>query len=228
MKNASNETFCAAQRAYSRTEFLSDAAVHVSGLAAAVVAVPTLIALAVIWNGSSPVVAGVSVYGGSLLAMLLFSALYNMVPAGSWTAVLRRLDHSAIYFKIAGTFTPFAALSGGPAGHLLAGLWGAALAGTGLRVFAPERLKWLALGLYLAMGWLGAIAGSAVLRDLSEPVFGLMLAGGLAYTAGFPIYLAKRLPFQNAIWHVFVLAGSVLFFTAVVLRLKEVSVTTLG
>lgn len=203
---------------------MGDAVVHVSGLAMAAVAVPTLIALAAIWNGSGPVVAGVSVYGASLLAMLLFSALYNMIPGGSWTAVLRRLDHSAIYFKIAGTFTPFAALSGGPGGHLLAGLWGAALAGTGLRVFAPEKLRWLALGLYLGMGWVGALAGGAIFADLSGSVFALMLAGGLVYTAGFPVYLAKGLPFNNAIWHAFVLAGTVLFFIAVVLRLKEASI----
>ena len=226
--NASDEPSYPAHRAYSRTELLSDAAVHILGVAAAAIGVPTLIALAAIWNGSGQVVVGMSVYSASLLAMLLFSALYNMVPQGSWTAVLRRLDHSAIYFKIAGTFTPFAALSGGPGGHLLAGLWGAALAGTGLRVFAPERLRWLALGLYLAMGWVGALAGGAMLADVSSSVFGLMLAGGLVYTAGFPVYLAKRLPFQNAIWHVFVLAGSVLFFIAVVLRLREASIPAVG
>lgn len=216
------------QRAYGRSELLSDAVVHVLGLAAAVLAVPALIVVAVIWNGSGPVVASVSVYGAALFAMLLFSALYNMVPAGSWTAVLRRLDHSAIYFKIAGTFTPFAVLSGGTGGHFLASLWGAALAGVSLRVFAPERLRWLALGLYLAMGWVGALAGGAMLADVSGPVFKMMLAGGLIYTAGFPVYLAKRLPFQNAVWHVFVLAGSALFFIAVWLRLKEVSLSLAG
>ena len=215
---------CPAWRAQSRAERLSDAAVHVSGLAAAAVAVPALIGLAVAWNGSGPVVAGVSVYGASLIAMLLFSALYNMVPEGSWTAVLRRLDHCAIYVKIAGTFAPFAALSGGPGGPLMAGLWGAALAGSGLRVFAPQRLRWLALGLYLAMGWVGALAGGAMVEGFSGGVFGLMLAGGLVYTAGFAVYLAKALPFQNAIWHLFVLTGSVLFFVAVLLRLREASI----
>ena len=222
--DASDEPSCPARRAHSRAERLSDAAVHVSGLATAAIGVPTLIVLAAAWNGSGPVVASVSVYGASLIAMLLFSALYNMVPEGSWTATLRRLDHCAIYVKIAGTFTPFAALSGGPGGPLMAGLWGAALTGTGLRVFAPQRLQWLALGLYLAMGWVGALAGGAMMADLSAGVFGLILAGGLVYTAGFAVYLAKDLPFQTAIWHVFVLTGSVLFFVAVVLRLREASI----
>lgn len=222
--DASDEPSCPARRTCSRAERLSDAAVHVSGLAAAAIAVPVLIGLAVAWNGSGRVVAGVSVYGASLIAMLLFSALYNMVPEGSWTAVLRRLDHSAIYFKIAGTFTPFAALSGGPGSPLIVGLWAAALAGTGLRVFAPQRLQWLALGLYLAMGWVGALAGGAMMADLSAGVFGLMLAGGLVYTAGFAVYLAKALPFQNALWHLFVLTGSILFFVAVLLRLREASI----
>ena len=226
--DASDRSPYPAHRAYSRTELLSDAAVHVSGLAAAAVAVPALIVLAAAWNGSGAVIAAVSVYGATLIAMLLFSALYNMVPRGSWTALLRRLDHSAIYFKIAGTFTPFAALSSGSGGHLLAGVWGVALAGTTLRVFAPERLRWLSLGLYLAMGWVGALAGGAILADLSSGIFGLMLAGGLVYTAGFAIYLAKGVPFQNTIWHVFVLAGTILFFVAVLLRLREAAIPAVG
>ncbi len=226
--DALNESSVSRPRAYSRTELLSDAVVHVLGLVAAAVAVPTLITFAAIWNGSFTVVAGVTIYGASLIAMLLFSALYNMVPQGSWTAILRRLDHSAIYFKIAGTFTPFAALSAGSFGQLLAGLWGAAVAGTGLRVFAPTRLKWLALGLYLAMGWVGALAGGAMLADLSYSVFWLMLAGGLVYTLGFAVYLAKAMPYQNAIWHVFVLAGTILFFIAVMLRLREASFAGMG
>ena len=222
--DASDEPSRLGRRAHSRAERLSDAAVHVAGLAAAAITVPVLIGLAVAWHGSGPVVVGVSVYGASLIAMLLFSALYNTVPEGRWTATLRRLDHSAIYFKIAGTFAPFAALSGGPGGPLMTGLWGAALAGTGLRVLAPQRLRWLALGLYLAMGWVGALAGGAMVADLSAGVFRLMLAGGLVYTAGFAVYLAKALPFQTTIWHVFVLTGSVLFFAAVLLRLREASI----
>lgn len=137
---------------YSRAEKVSDAVVHVAGLVSALMAVPVLVTLAVLWRGDAPALLGVAIYGAALIAMILSSALYHMVPHPDWKAFLRRLDHSAIYLKIAGTYTPFAFLSG--AGLLLVtGVWGAALAGVGLWVFAPGRFRWTAFALYLAMGW---------------------------------------------------------------------------
>ncbi|GGH49174.1 Hly-III family protein [Frigidibacter albus] len=202
---------------YSRAERLSDAVMHVSGLTAALMAVPVLVALTVVLRGDATAVVATSIYGVTLVAMILFSALYNMVPQGSWTRVLRRLDHSAIYLKIAGTYTPFTLLAGGQ-GYLLAGLWGAAVAGTGLKMVSPERFRWLALSLYLGMGWVGVVAGWGVFATVSPAVLMLIVIGGLIYTVGVAFYLYEGLPFHNTIWHGFVLVASVVFYAAVTLH----------
>lgn len=205
----------------SRAESLSDAAVHLAGLAAAVVAVPLLVARAVDGRGDASAILGTSVYGATLIAMILCSALYNMVPSGAWTQLLRRLDHSAIYFKIAGTYTAFTLLSDGHGMVLLAGLWAAALIGTALRVLAHDRTRNVAIGLYVAMGWAGVFAGWSLFAQMSPEVLALIVVGGLLYTGGMTFYLLERLPFHTTIWHLFVLAASVAFFAAVDAHLAD-------
>ncbi|WP_126975057.1 PAQR family membrane homeostasis protein TrhA [Frigidibacter oleivorans] len=199
--------------AYSRAERLSDAIVHVSGLTAAAMAVPVLIALTIVLRGDVTAVVATTIYGVTLIGMILCSALYHMVPFAAWKGVLRRLDHSAIYCKIAGTYTPFTLLSG--QGYLLAGLWGAALAGTGLKLVSPQRFRWAALALYLCMGWAGLVAGWGMLAALPVAVLALIVAGGIVYTVGVIFYLYEAMPFHNTIWHVFVLTASVIFYVAV-------------
>ncbi len=205
----------APRTSYSRAERLSDAIVHVAGLAAVLAAVPALIVATALLRGEAGTVAGVVVYGAALAAMILFSALYNMIDRPNWTWLLRRLDHSAIYLKIAGTYTPFVVVTGQGFG-LLAALWAAALAGVGLKTFSPERFRWVALALYLAMGWAGVVAGGELMAALPFPTVVLMLIGGGLYTAGVAFYLWERLPFHNTIWHVFVLAATAVFYAAVV------------
>ena len=204
--------------AYSRAERLSDAAVHIVGLVGAALAVPTLIIVAAEVRGDVSAIAGVSIYGACLTAMILFSALYNMMPDAPCSGILRRLDHSAIYFKIAGTYTPFTLLTGA-GGYLLAAVWAAAVAGTGLRVLMPDRTRWICIGLYLGMGWAGAIAGQAVFEALSPRTFALIVLGGVLYTVGVVFYLAERLPFHTTIWHVFVLVASIVLYSAVTVEL---------
>ncbi|RYH12143.1 hemolysin III family protein [Tropicimonas sp. IMCC6043] len=205
--------------AYSRAERLSDGAVHVVGLVAAVLAVPALITLAALFRTETAAIVGASVYGASLLLMLTFSALYNMTDNARWSGLLRRLDHSGIYVKIAGTYTPFVLLSGIPAPGFLAGLWGSAAIGSVLKFAAPDRFRWFALTLYLAMGWAAVWAGGWMLAGLPTSILVLMIVGGALYTIGVAFFLLERLPFHNTIWHVFVLAGSVLFFIAVALNI---------
>jgi len=203
---------------YSRAEKISDAVVHVTGLTLVLMAVPVLIVLTALYRGDAASIAGVSIYGAALLAMILFSALYNIAEtsgfgrAKEW--LLRRLDHSAIYLKIAGTYTPFTLLSG----HgfaLTVGVWAAALAGITLKAVSPERFKWIALALYLGMGWAGLIAGGGMFAALPTPVLALMIVGGCLYTLGVVFYLWRRLPFHYTIWHVFVLCASFVFYAAV-------------
>lgn len=205
-------------RAYSRAEDLSDAAVHLAGLAAVVVGVPALVAVAAMHRGDAAAMAGVAVYGAALALMIGASALYNMVRRPGWAWLLRRLDHAAIYLKIAGTYTPFTLLTGEGMGLTL-GLWVAALAGVTLKLVAPPwRFRWPALALYLAMGWAGFVAGGPLIEALSPGVIRLMLAGGALYTAGVAFHLWDRLPFHNTIWHVFVLGASAVFYAAVTLQ----------
>jgi hemolysin III len=203
------------ERAYSRAEILSDGVVHLIGLAFAAVATPALIWAAVVWHGDWMTVTATAIYAISLLLMLGFSALYNMTPGSPWVALYKRLDHSAIYVKIAGTYTPLLLMSGAPAGPLLTGIWAAALGGVGLKIAAPDRLRWLGLVLYLGIGWAGVALGQEAFDGLGPVAVGLIVAGGLLYTGGVAFFLWERLQFHNTIWHVFVLAASACIYGAV-------------
>ena len=205
---------------YSRAERISDAVIHASGVATVLIAVPILITLTALVRGDFTAMFAISVYGLTLVAMILCSALYNLIPHPDWTGLLRRLDHSAIYVKIAGTYTPFTLISG-HGGWLLAGLWGAALAGIGIKIVSPDRFRILTLALYLGMGWAGLVAGGTFFATLSTPVIVLIFFGGLLYTAGVVFYLFERLPFHYTIWHVFVLAASLVFYAAVTVHVVQ-------
>ena len=205
---------------YSRAERISDAVIHASGVATVLIAVPILITLTALVRGDFTAMFATSVYGLTLVAMILCSALYNLIPHPDWTGLLRRLDHSAIYVKIAGTYTPFTLISG-HGGWLLAGIWGAALAGIGIKIVSPDRFRILTLALYLGMGWAGLVAGGTFFATLSTPVIVLIFFGGLLYTAGIVFYLFERLPFHYTIWHVFVLAASLVFYAAVTVHVVQ-------
>lgn len=205
------------QPKYSRAEYLSDAVVHVVGLIVVVASVPILITVTAFLRGDAAAITGASIYGATLILMILCSALYNMVQTPRWRGVLRRLDHSAIYLKIAGTYTPFVLLTGQGL-TLIAGLWAAAFAGVGLKVADPARFRWLALGLYLGMGWVGIVAGGTLLSALTENTVTLMLIGGVLYTLGVIFHLWERLPFHNTIWHIFVLVASLVFYAAITVQ----------
>ncbi len=205
---------------YSRAERLSDAVVHVSGVAVALIAVPVLVSLAVIVRGDAPAIVGTSLYGVALIAMLLCSALYNMTSEVRRRAFYRHLDHTAILCKIAATYTPFMMMSGS-VGWLLPGLWGAALVGAGMRLMAPDRLKLVAVALALGMGWAGVFAGDEFFAGLSLAVIVLIVTGGVLYTIGVAFFLFERLPFHYTIWHIFVLAASMVFYAAVTVHLMQ-------
>ena len=206
---------------YSPAENRSDAVVHVLGLIAALMAVPVLITLAVTLHGDARAVLGASLYGVALIAMLLCSALYNMTWEVRRKAFYRHLDHTAILCKIAATYTPFMLLSGGGGGWLLPGLWGAAITGAGMRIMAPDRFKVAAVALALGMGWAGLFAGPAFFGGLSTAVIALIVSGGSLYTIGVGFFLFDRLPFHYTIWHIFVLAASMVFYAAVMLHLVQ-------
>ena len=208
-------------RDYSRAERISDAAVHIVALAMALAAVPVMITLAAVLRGDAAAVTSTSIYGGTLILMIASSLMYNHLPVPRWTPVLKRLDHSAIHLKIAGTYTPFALLSGEAGTPMLAGIWIAAIVGTGLVLFLPTRNSKFGIITCLGMGWAILFGGWDLLAALSPSVIVLMVAGGVLYTFGTLFLMAERMMFHNTIWHGFVMIASVIFFIAVMTHLVQ-------
>ena len=201
---------------YDRAELIADGIVHGIGLFSGLIAVTVLIVLAGVF-ASAYQVALVSIYAAGLLAMLGFSAAYNLWPVSQRKWLLRRFDHSAIYVLIAATYTPiFAKMPDRVfAMSLLAGVWGVAAIGIVLKLIFPGRFDRVSVGLYLAMGWSGAIAYDAGLSSLPQLAFWFLIAGGLLYSFGVVFHAWQRLRFQNVIWHCFVLLGAACHYTAV-------------
>lgn len=205
-------------RAYSRAEYLSDAVVHGLGIGGALVAGPVLITLAAVWVGDPTLVGSLAIYTITLLAMWVCSALYNLVQSEDLTPRFRRFDQSAIYFKIAGTYTPFIALASGSVGFF-AGIWTVALAGASVILFSKRSYIWLAILLYLSLGWAGAVAGGPLLSGITPLAVSLLIVGGLTYSLGIVFLIWHRLPFHNTIWHICVLAGTATCYAAIVIEL---------
>lgn len=208
-------------RPYSRAETRSDAVVHLTALALALPAVPVLIALGAVLRGDATTVWTTSVYGVTLISMITFSLLYNHLPRPDWQPVLRRLDHTAIYFKIAGTVTPFALLTDTGSTLLISILWAAAFTGAAIQIFAPPRHSAPGVIICLAMGWSVLVAGRDILMALSPLVVALMVLGGVLYTFGAGFLLAGRLRFHNTIWHSFVMVASAVFYAAILIHLIQ-------
>jgi hemolysin III len=201
---------------YDRAEMIADGVVHGIGVFGGVIAATVLIVLAAVFASAYEIVS-VSIYAAGLLAMLGFSAAYNLWPVSRSKWLLRRLDHSAIYILIAATYTPvFAQLQDRVfAMSLLAGVWSVAVFGIVLKLFFPGRFDRLSVGLYLAMGWSGIVAYDSGLSSLPHLALWFIAAGGLLYSFGVIFHAWRRLRFQNAIWHCFVLLGAACHYTAV-------------
>ncbi|MEM1161458.1 MAG: hemolysin III family protein [Pseudomonadota bacterium] len=213
------------RRDYSRSEEVADATVHVIGVIGALLAVPVMVTLAAVWRDDGYFIAAVSIYGASLLAMLAFSASYNLTfvrrPGARILDLLRRLDHGAIYVKIAGTYTPYAVIAGGPLGRwMLVGVWSGALLGLAGKLFAPDRWERLSIALYLALGWAFVFAAGPISQEITTATLVLILVGGGLYSLGVIFHLWNRLPFQNAIWHLFVLVASFVFYSAMIVEVS--------
>src|ERR1700748_1821513 len=182
---------------YDRAELIADGVVHGIGVFGGVVAATVLIVLAAVFAPAYEVVT-VSVYAAGLLAMLGFSAAYNLWPISRRKWLLRRFDHSAIYVFIAATYTPiFAQLQDRVfAMSLLAGVWGVAAVGIAVKLMFPGRFDRLSVGLYLAMGWSGIIAYDAGLSALPKVALWLLPPRCLLESFGIVFHAWQRLRFQ--------------------------------
>ena len=177
--------------------------------------VATMVALAGVYGSASAIV-GFSIYGATLILMYAASTAYHATSKLKRKFKLRIVDKSNIYLLIAGTYTPFVlvTIEGGWGWSLFGVVWGMALFGVAFKLIFVDRFEFVSLGLYLSMGWVMMVAFYPLVNSMPwEGVFWLVM-GGVAYTLGVPIYRWERMPFNHALWHLFVFAGSViLYFT---------------
>lgn len=204
------------QNEYSVGEEIVNTATHGVGILLSIAALTVLVAFSSL-NGDVWHIASTSIYGTTLILLYTASSLYHAIPYSKAKQVLRRLDHAAIFFLIAGTYTPFVLVNlRGPWGWTLFGLvWGIAIPGVLLELVSRKRYKRLSLSLYLGLGWLVLIAIKPMLVSVETNGLILLLTGGLCYSLGVIFYVWKRLTYNHAIWHLFVLAGSALHFFSV-------------
>ncbi len=198
---------------------------HFAGLVAALIGLPVLIAYG---QGNPAWITALGMYGISLCLLFFSSTVYHAISAGPQALVaLRKLDHSAIYLLIAGTYTPFCVIvfRGFWSSGFLALIWGLALLGILSKVAFIRTPRWLTAGIYVVMGWLSVFAIREMLAVLTPEAILLLLAGGLAYTFGAVIYITKRMDFFpgvfgfHEVWHLFVLVGAAAHYAAVLIML---------
>lgn len=189
---------------------------HSLGLVLSVIALFFLISTASM-NGNAWDVAIFSVFGISLIALYLTSAIYHATKDPQRRKRLRVVDHAMIYVLIAGTYTPLAliTLHGSVGWTLFGASWGVAATGIALKLFFTGRFEVLSTVMYVAMGWMAIFAIKPLLQSMSLDGLYWLLAGGLAYTFGAILYAIKKIPFNHAIFHVFVLIGSSCHFVTI-------------
>jgi hemolysin III len=172
--------------------------------------------------GSARHIVGCCIFCAALIILYSASTLYHGIQHPAAKKILRTADHSAIYLLIAGTYTPFTLvnLQGALGWSLLGVVWGIALLGIILQFTPLRKYSNIRLILYLVMGWSIIVAIKPLAASVPPGAFKLIVAGGLSYTAGVAFYLWRGLPYHHAIWHLFVLSGSVLHYFAVLLAIS--------
>jgi hemolysin III len=202
--------------AYSPAEEIAHAVSHGVGIVLAIAGLAILVATATL-HGDSLHVATFAVFGTTLILLYVVSTLYHSIPIPAAKRTLRILDHAAIYLLIAGSYTPWTLgpLRGPWGWALFALVWGGAIVGIVANSAAFHRMKLLSLVLYVALGWCVLLALGPLRQNVAAGGIALLVAGGVAYSGGVVFYLWKSLRFHHFFWHLFVLAGSICHFFAV-------------
>lgn len=198
-------------------EAIANSVTHGMGLLASLVALPVLI-IAAVNRGDAAQLIGSIIFGTSLVLLYGASTVYHSFAHSRARRLLRLIDHSAIYFLIAGSYTPFAlgALKGTIGTTLLIAVWAMALAGVVLKSWRGFGKPWLSTALYIGMGWVSVLAIRPLITHVGAAGVWWLVAGGLFYTGGVVFYATDhRLRYGHAVWHLFVLAGSTCHFFAV-------------
>lgn len=208
---------------YSKTEEIANIITHGIGIVFGIVVLAVLLFFSIRKRDTISIVA-FSIYGACLTLMYLSSTLYHSFRNEKTKNILRVFDHSSIYLFIAGTYTPVAllALDGGFRIGIMVGVWSIAVFGVIFKIVTAgkfDRFKALSLITYIAMGWIAVLTIKPIVNMTSISFFMWILGGGIVYSLGTIFYSKKTIPFNHAIWHVFVLGGTVLHFVGILLHL---------
>jgi hemolysin III len=197
-------------------EEIANSITHGLGIVLAITGLVVLVCFASLFGNAWHIVS-CSIYGATLILLYAASTVYHSIPLPRAKRVLQVIDHSAIFLLIAGTYTPFTLVNlRGPWGWWLFGIvWALAISGVIIQATPLRRWHAISVVLYLGMGWMIVAAAQPLLRHVPVTGLALLLGGGVAYTGGVVFYLWRGLPYHHAIWHLFVLAGSVLHFFAI-------------
>ncbi|WP_322867125.1 hemolysin III family protein [Aquicoccus sp. G2-2] len=202
---------------FARSERVADAVLHMLGVAGALTGTIWIL----VWTFgrvSGGQTAALSVYGATLIAGFIASSIYHFTPWENLRPLFRRMDHAAIYLKIAGTYTPLVVMVGNLSSYLiLAAVWAMAAFGVVVKFCFWKNPNRNGIALYLGMGWLSVLLIGSLFTILPGSALALIAAGGLLYTFGVAFHVWDTLKFSNAIWHGFVLTASACFFAAIAL-----------
>lgn len=209
---------------YKIKEEVANTLTHALGMVLSIAGLVLLLAKSFAYGADVMTIASMSVYGASMIILFLASTLYHAIPFKKARRALKTFDHCAIYLLIAGSYTPFllVSLRTPLAMTLMAVIWSIALIGILMKLAFVYRFKKLSLATYLIMGWLSLIVIYQLALTLSIGGLILLALGGIIYSAGVIFYVARRIPYNHAIWHIFVLAGSACHFFAIYLYVEPV------
>jgi hemolysin III len=202
---------------YSVLEELVHAITHGVGVLLSIVGLTWMLYLSIAAADPWRIVAS-SIYGATLIALFLASTVYHSMYASRHREIFKLLDHCAIYLLIAGTYTPFllVAMRTDTGWWLFGTIWALATAGIVKKLWFRHRFPKIALASYLAMGWLVVIAAPQMAAAIGPNGMAWLIAGGISYSVGAIFYALNRIPFNHAVWHVFVLGGGICHFLGVV------------
>ncbi|MET0116311.1 MAG: hemolysin III family protein [Sedimenticola sp.] len=203
---------------YSLGEEIAHTITHGVGALLSIAGLAILVAFSTLY-GDVWHITSCSIYGATLILLYTSSTLYHGIPLPRAKRILRQIDHAAIFVLIAGTYTPFTLvnLRGGWGWTLFGLVWGIAIAGVVMELVMRKRYRRLSIALYLGLGWLVVIAIEPMLSRVDTGGLVLLLVGGLCYSLGVIFYVWRSLAYHHAVWHLFVLAGSIFHFFAVLL-----------
>ena len=205
---------------YTPGEEIANSVTHGIAAALSVAGLTLLVVLSVLYGDVWRIIS-FSIYGSTLILLYLASTLYHSFQHPRVKRIFRMIDHASVYLLIAGTYTPFllVSLRGAWGWTLLVVIWGLALLGISFETLFIDRFRRLSTLAYVLMGWLGVIAAKEMLAIIPAGGLVLLAVGGVTYTAGVIFYVWRKLPYHHAIWHLFVIGGSICHYFAILLYL---------